>query len=87
MLQGDFRQCPQCILDSLARREKAECQKHRPPGDTKVVLVKIWIRKRDVRYAVGNDGYFVIRDPVDIAEHFRSMIRHHNELSGAFYNL
>ena len=87
LFADDFRQGPQGILDPLARRKKPEGQKHWTPCHAKVVLVKIRIRKRDVRYAVRDDGNFIRRDPMDVAQHFSPVIRHDHNFSGTFDKL
>ena len=87
MFADDFRQGPQGILDPLARRKQAEGQQHWTPGHAKVVLVKIRIRKRDVRYAVRDDGNFIRRDTVNVSEHFSPVVRHNNNFPGTFDKL
>ena len=84
MLAGNLRKCPQGILDTLAGREEAEGQKHRTPGHAEVVFVKIRIRKGNVGNAVGDDSDFVLRDTMNIAEHFRTVVCHHHKFVGTF---
>ena len=46
------------VFDALARREQSEREQHGSPRDTKLILIKIRIHKRNIGNPVRNNGNF-----------------------------
>ena len=84
MLLNDLGQGSDGVLDAFSRREETEGEKDRTPCHAKVIFIKIRICKRNVRNSVRDNRDFFFRDSMNIAQHFRTVIRHHNKFTGAF---
>lgn len=67
------------MLDAFVRPNQAKRQKHLASFDTELGLVEARVRKCQIRYAMGDDVHFCVRDKVGVAQDFCALACHHHQ--------
>ena len=82
VIADDVGQGADDIFDAFVRREQAEGEHDRTPGDFKLVLVKARIGEAGVGNAVRDDGDFRVGDAVEAGQHAAGALGHDDQTRG-----
>ena len=82
VVADDVGQGSDDIFDPFVRREQAEGEHDRTPGDFELVLVKARIGEAGVGNAVRDDGDFRVGDAVEAGQHAAGALGHDDQTRG-----